>query len=195
MKKISVFLILTLACFLILDGRLRFNAASAQESKTFNTKRLNEKSPIETESSVDRASAPELSINAGATDAATNVLNVPNTGSSIFTDSDDSTSLVEISPADAWVNVINSAQVSVSGRVLTNDGRGLSRARMTLTTNTGAVFEVMTNYFGYYRFDSIPAGSDYVFTVLDKHYDFPTRIISVRGDMEGFDFIAIAKNR
>ena len=67
--------------------------------------------------------------------------------------------------------------------------------RVTLTTNTGEVFEVTTKYFGYYRFSSIPAGSDYVFTVSDKHYDFPTRIVSVRGDMEGFDFIAIAKNR
>ncbi len=150
----------------------------------------------------------ELSTDGGATYPMTIASDIPNTGSYTFTVPNIPTSqgrvrvreydfadLAAVSASDVAIGVVTSAQVSVSGRVLTNDGRGLPRARLTLTTNTGAVFEVVTNYFGYYRFSSIPAGSDYVFTVSDKHYDFPTRIVSVRGDMEGFDFIAIAKNR
>ena len=181
MKKVSISLVLTLVCllvcFLLLDGQFLFGSVSAQDERGLQTKKLNDNLQTDREFGSDQASA----------DAPTLPGRVREYN---FTDLS-----AVFSASDVSSGVVASSQVSVSGRVLTNDGRAVSRARMTLTTNTGDVFEVTTNFFGYYRFGSIPSGSDYVFTVADKHYDFSPRIVSVRGDLEGFDFISLGKSR
>lgn len=83
-----------------------------------------------------------------------------------------------------------SASVSVSGRVLSTFGRGVSNARVILTDQHGVARTARTNSFGYYRFVEVEAGQTYIFTVSHKRYRFLPRVVSVVEDLSEFDFIA-----
>ena len=85
------------------------------------------------------------------------------------------------------------ADVSVSGRVRTVDGRGISRAMVTLTGSSfTAPITAMTNPFGYYHFDSVPSGESYVLSVRSKTHSFETSsiFVSVTDDITGIEFVA-----
>jgi hypothetical protein len=65
------------------------------------------------------------------------------------------------------------ANGSVSGRVMTENGRGISRARVSvLNANTQETRTYQTNSFGYFRFDDLPFGDFYIVTVNHKRYVF-----------------------
>jgi hypothetical protein len=85
------------------------------------------------------------------------------------------------------------ASASIAGRVLTSTGRGVSRARVTITDLTGAVRYTTTNSFGNYRFDNVESGQDYVLSVSSKRYQFAnaTQTIFVGEDLAGVDFTAL----
>ena len=78
----------------------------------------------------------------------------------------------------------------MTGRVLTNDGRGLRNAIVTLTVSQGVTRRVITSSFGYYRFENVEAGQTYVMAVASKRYQFPPRVISVADELTDVDFIA-----
>jgi acyl dehydratase len=85
------------------------------------------------------------------------------------------------------------AGATLSGRVTTADGRGISNARVTvvggmLTTPRTAI----TGAFGYYSFEDLPAGQTYIATVGSKRFTFavPARVISLAGDVTDADFVA-----
>lgn len=84
------------------------------------------------------------------------------------------------------------AEVSASGRVVDAGGRGISKARITLTGPSGLGRVVVTNPFGYYRIEGIQAGGTYVFTVSSKRHHFadPVRVISVDDALHALDFVA-----
>lgn len=82
------------------------------------------------------------------------------------------------------------AQVSISGRALTPDGRAVQNARVTLTDSNGVSRTVVTNSFGSYRFAEIPAGETYVIGARHKKYRFAAQVISVAEEISGFDLIA-----
>ncbi len=86
----------------------------------------------------------------------------------------------------------SAANVSVSGRITTADGRGISRVLLTLTDSNGITRMASTGSFGYYRFDDVPAGESYVLSVASKRYQFANtnRLISVSEDLTDVDFIA-----
>jgi len=63
------------------------------------------------------------------------------------------------------------ADVSIGGRVLTADGRGVSKAFITLTDPAGESRSAVTNPFGYYRFENLPVGQAYILTVRSKRYN------------------------
>lgn len=85
-----------------------------------------------------------------------------------------------------------SANVVVGGRVLTETGRGVSRARVSMVDSDGNIRTAMTNPFGYYRFDGVSVGETYVITVGSKSYEFaiPSRIITVADGVNDIDFTA-----
>ncbi|MBK9162478.1 MAG: carboxypeptidase regulatory-like domain-containing protein [Acidobacteria bacterium] len=85
------------------------------------------------------------------------------------------------------------ANVSVGGRVLTDTGRGIPRARLTLTDSNGNTRTTMTNPFGYYRFDNVEVGQNYIVSVASKSYEFanPTQVVSVLENVTNVDFIAL----
>lgn len=95
--------------------------------------------------------------------------------------------------ADATTRTLGptAASVTVGGRVLDASRRAISRARVTLTDASGETRTALTNSFGYYRFDDVPAGETCVFSVSRKRYQFAPQILSVNEAVEDFDFVAL----
>lgn len=88
--------------------------------------------------------------------------------------------------------VPTAADSTVSGRVTTNEGLGISFANVTLTDQTGNVRTAVTNQFGVYSFDEVEAGQTYIVAVGHKKYVFPNnpQVISVSNDTTEVDFQA-----
>lgn len=84
------------------------------------------------------------------------------------------------------------ARVSVSGRALTETGRGIINAQITLTDASGGVRTVRTNTFGYFRFEEVSAGQTYILSAGSKKYVFaePVRILNVQEAIADIEFIA-----
>ena len=84
------------------------------------------------------------------------------------------------------------AHVSVAGRVTSASGYGIRNAKIVLTGPDGVTKLAVTSSFGYYRFDDIAAGENYVIRVASKRYVFAnaTRVIAVNDDLTEVDFVA-----
>ncbi len=67
---------------------------------------------------------------------------------------------------------VTAASVSVGGRVLTAEGRGIGRTTVVMTDGNGNIRKTITNAFGYYRFDQVTAGQNVVVSVSSKRYQF-----------------------
>lgn len=83
--------------------------------------------------------------------------------------------------------VPTAASVSISGRILTTDGRGLRNAVISLTDHFGATRTTLSSSFGYYRFDDIEAGQTVILTVRSKLYQFAPQVVSVSDNITGLD--------
>jgi hypothetical protein len=79
--------------------------------------------------------------------------------------------------------VPTAASVSISGRVLTPDGRGLRNARVVLTDSNGLERTVATSSFGSYLFESIEIGRTYVLNVESKKYRFQPQVLVVNEEL------------
>lgn len=84
----------------------------------------------------------------------------------------------------------SAAGVSVGGRVLSQSGAGAANARVLLTNQLGETRVAMTNSFGYFRFESIAAGADYLFEIRHKRYSFAPRLINVSEELNELIFTA-----
>lgn len=90
------------------------------------------------------------------------------------------------------------ASASVSGRVGTSDGRGISNAVLSITnTRTGETRSARTGSFGYYSIGDLATGETYVLTINSKRFVFgnPSRVISLSDNAVDEDFIADATER
>lgn len=83
------------------------------------------------------------------------------------------------------------ALVSISGRVLTSDGRGLRNATVSITDSNGTARNATTSSFGFYQFDSIETGQSYTVRVSSRLYRFAPRTLSVAGDLTNIDFTGL----
>ena len=81
--------------------------------------------------------------------------------------------------------------VTVTGRVLTPDGRGLTNARVTLTDTFGGVRSALTGGFGYFTFTEVESGQMYVFSVISKRFEFAPQVLMVMNDIENLDFFGM----
>ncbi len=99
---------------------------------------------------------------------------------------------------DGNVDVLapSSANISIGGKVLTANGRGIARAMMTITGSSGETRTTQTNPFGNYRFAGLDSGETYTLTVLHKSYQFTpsSQILTVFEDAPGINFIAVPEN-
>ncbi|MBK6749024.1 MAG: carboxypeptidase regulatory-like domain-containing protein [Acidobacteria bacterium] len=82
------------------------------------------------------------------------------------------------------------ASVSISGRVLTNNGSGVLNAIVQLTDQFGGTRTARTGTFGYYRFDEVPVGENYVISVASKRFVFMPRTIMVMDELDNVDLVA-----
>ncbi len=80
------------------------------------------------------------------------------------------------------------ANVSVSGRVMTSEGRGLRNAFVTATNSSGIQRTVMTGIFGQYRFDDLPTGETYVISIRSRRFSYEPRVVALTDELTGFDF-------
>ncbi len=83
------------------------------------------------------------------------------------------------------------ANVSVSGKVLTADGRGLQNAIVTMTDSNGNSRTFRTGSFGYFRFDDIEIGQTYVFQVVSKRFTFAPQVITINEELTELNFTAL----
>jgi hypothetical protein len=85
------------------------------------------------------------------------------------------------------------AAVSVGGRVLTSDGRGIANVVITVEDDAlGQPLTTRTNAFGYYRFEGLATGRSYVVTANARHFTFaqPSVVVSPRDTMTDLNFTA-----
>lgn len=84
--------------------------------------------------------------------------------------------------------VSTAAAVTISGRVTTQTGRGISNARVTITEQSGNNRTATTNPFGYFRFTEVQAGETYIISVISKRYSFAPRVLNVIEDIEDLNY-------
>jgi hypothetical protein len=82
------------------------------------------------------------------------------------------------------------APAYLSGRVVDRYGRGLGKVKVTLSAQSGPVKSVVTNSFGYYRFEGLTSGTTYTVSAASFRYVFGTRVIQLADDLDGFDLVA-----
>ncbi len=80
------------------------------------------------------------------------------------------------------------ASVSVTGRVRTPNGRGLTNAFVILTDTNGSRRSARTTAFGYFHFEDVAAGETYIVQVNSKRYVFAPQVLSINQDIADLNF-------
>lgn len=83
---------------------------------------------------------------------------------------------------------VEASTVTISGQVLTPDGRGLGNARVVLADPMGSRRAVTTSTFGYYTFDNVYTGINYSLGVSSRIYRFDSINITVTTDLTNVIF-------
>ena len=83
------------------------------------------------------------------------------------------------------------AAVSIAGRVLTPQGRGLATTLVTLTSAAGERRTTTTNPFGFYRFEGVEVGQTYIVAVLARRFIFTPQTVVVGDEISGLNFVAV----
>ena len=81
--------------------------------------------------------------------------------------------------------------VSISGRVLTAEGRGLRNALVAVTRPDGTVQTATTSSFGYYTINNVESGQSYVVSVQTRRYRFAPRVVQAIDNLADVDFIGL----
>ncbi len=86
-----------------------------------------------------------------------------------------------------------SASANISGRVMTSSGMPIANVKVVLNGGelTGPVI-VYTGQLGYYNFEDLPVGQNYVVTVKSRRFNFsnPSHLINLQDSVFTEDFIA-----
>lgn len=131
---------------------------------------------------------------AGTTTGSGQYLSLNNPGAAPTASSTAETLNISTKPATGQIYTFSplatASGASVSGRVLTNDGRGLPNAFVKLTDSQGAGRIVRTSPFGYFRFDEVASGETYIVSVNSKQFQFAPQVVSVFDDISDLTFVA-----
>jgi hypothetical protein len=89
------------------------------------------------------------------------------------------------------------AHVSLSGRAIDSNGRGIPSASFSLTGSSGDLRTSISNPFGFYAFDRVEVGQTYVMSIGHKRYTFDpnVRVINVIYTITALDFVATPAGR
>lgn len=95
------------------------------------------------------------------------------------------------SPMVVQIQGPSAANVSVSGRVTTPTGRGVTNAAVTIETAGGTVIGTgIANRNGYYVINNIPAGSMYTIRVAAKRFTFTPNSMMISDNIANANFVA-----
>lgn len=99
---------------------------------------------------------------------------------------------VAATPVNGQVTLVvpTAANTSVSGRVLAADGAAIRNARVVFTDAEGVGRSAISNPFGYFKVEGLPAGRTYVVSTWAKGYNFEPVTLSVVEDITGFEIVA-----
>ncbi|MEQ1924074.1 MAG: carboxypeptidase regulatory-like domain-containing protein, partial [Pyrinomonadaceae bacterium] len=86
-------------------------------------------------------------------------------------------------------NAVTASGVTVSGRVMSGDGRGLTNARVMIAAPDGETRLVTTGRLGVFNFDDLETGQTYVISVASRRYSFSPQIVPVNDNVSGLIFI------
>lgn len=86
-------------------------------------------------------------------------------------------------------NTPTASGVMVAGRVLTTELSGLRNAVVTLSDANGNIRQARTGAFGYFAFENVIAGQNYVITIASKRYTFQPRSITVADEITDLEFV------
>jgi subtilisin family serine protease len=79
---------------------------------------------------------------------------------------------------------------TVSGRVITPDGKGINKAVVTMVDSaTGSTRQTFTSPTGFYRFENVAAGRSYTLTAEQRRFEFEQRSLILIGNAENVDFV------
>jgi len=81
--------------------------------------------------------------------------------------------------------------ISVSGRLLSSEGRGIRNARVILTDDQGVSVQAITGPRGSYQFDNVESDRTYVISVASRRFQFEPKVVSITDEITGMDFVAI----
>jgi hypothetical protein len=86
------------------------------------------------------------------------------------------------------INVLSDPNlVSMAGRILTAGGTPVSKAYVYVVGLNGQIYTGLSNPFGYFRIDSIPAGLSGSLEVNKKGFDFNPQPITVTDVTENIE--------
>ncbi len=81
--------------------------------------------------------------------------------------------------------VVTAAGITFSGRVMTQKGRAISSAIVSVIDGNGKIYRGYTNTFGYFKIDDVHAGPGGVLAVSARGYTFPSRFVDLLADVNG----------
>jgi hypothetical protein len=94
-------------------------------------------------------------------------------------------------PGSVTVLAPTAANVSVSGRVLTSTGSTVAGARVTIAdAQAGTSRTAITNSFGYFSFDEVASGNNYILSTTAKRLSFASQLLQVTDTITGVEIIA-----
>lgn len=97
---------------------------------------------------------------------------------------------IDIGAVESNLLAPSAANVSVSGRVFTTRGAGLTNAIVILTDQAGNSQTARTTSFGYFRFNEVEVGQTYVINISSKRYQFMPQVITVNEDITELNLTA-----
>jgi hypothetical protein len=95
------------------------------------------------------------------------------------------------------VSGATAAGVSVSGRVMSAQGKGITNVVVAMTDSSGNTRTTVTASLGVYRFTDVAAGETYVISVAAKRFKFnqPSQVLNINDETENINFIGTGTNR
>lgn len=84
------------------------------------------------------------------------------------------------------------ANAAISGRVISGH-RGVARAVVQMTGQSGNIQTARTNAFGYYRFAEVEAGQTYIINVFSKQFQFTPQVVNLNENLTDVNFYAAEK--
>lgn len=89
-----------------------------------------------------------------------------------------------------FTNAPTASAVTVSGRVRTNLGRGVTNAYVTISGPAGFFASATTDRLGNFVFNNVPNWRTYVLSANQRRFIFSAKVVNVSDNVSNIDFVA-----